>query len=80
MNLSNWQGYSQEQKKEILGDIATVVMNGEMPLAQYTLIHRSAKLSTAEAEAIYAWARAERRRLNNGAGSLSSHVTAQMHR
>jgi hypothetical protein len=37
-----------------------------MPLPQYTLVHRDAKLSNAETDLLYGWARVERRRLKAG--------------
>ena len=63
MNLSQWQQYTFKEKEELLADIATVVKNGEMPLRQYTLIHRQAKLSDTDADMLYNWARGERRKL-----------------
>jgi hypothetical protein len=63
MNLSQWQRYTFEKKAKLLADIATVVKNGEMPLRPYTLVHRQAKLSEADADMLYHWARGERRKL-----------------
>ncbi|MBV8708685.1 MAG: heme-binding domain-containing protein [Acidobacteriaceae bacterium] len=63
LNLSEWPQYTFQQKQELLADIATAVKNGEMPLRQYTLIHRRARLSEADTDMVYTWARAERRRL-----------------
>lgn len=63
MNLSEWHEYSLNQRQKLLADIASAVKNHEMPLPQYTLIHRDAKLSDAEADLVYGWARVERRRL-----------------
>ena len=63
LNLSEWQQYTFQQKEKLLADIATVVKNGEMPLRQYTLVHRQARLSNADADMLYNWARAERRKL-----------------
>jgi hypothetical protein len=63
INLSEWNQYTSKQREKFLADIASVIKNGEMPLPQYTLIHRDAKLSNADTDLLYAWARAERRRL-----------------
>ena len=63
LDLSRWPQYTFQQREEILADIATVVKNGEMPLRQYTLVHRQARLSEADTDMVYNWARAERRRL-----------------
>jgi hypothetical protein len=62
LNLSTWDEYSFNQRVKLLADIASAVKNREMPLPQYTLVHRHAKLSDADADAVYNWARAERRR------------------
>jgi Haem-binding domain len=63
LNLSEWQRYTFKQHEKLLADIASAVKNGEMPLPQYTLIHRQARLSDAERDIIYRWARSERRKL-----------------
>lgn len=63
MNLSEWQQYSFKQREKLLADIASVVKNGDMPLHQYTLVHREARLSDRQRDRIYQWARVERRRL-----------------
>jgi hypothetical protein len=61
MNLSYWPQYSLNRQEKLLAEIATVVKNREMPLPQYTLIHKQAKLSDAELDVLYHWARMERR-------------------
>jgi len=63
MNLSRWNEYSTDRKREILGSVASDVRNGRMPLTRYLLLHPEARLSRAEAELIEAWTRSERRRL-----------------
>ena len=63
MNLSEWQQYSFKQRRKLLADIASAVKNGDMPLPQYALVHRDARLSDSERDRIYEWARMERRRL-----------------
>ena len=63
MNLSEWQQYTLMRREKIFADIASTVKNGEMPLPQYTLVHRQASLSDAERDVVYRWARTERRRL-----------------
>jgi hypothetical protein len=66
MNLSEWHQYHLNRQEKLLADIASAVKNGEMPLPQYTLIHRDAKLSGAETDLVYGWARIERRKLKAG--------------
>jgi Haem-binding domain len=63
MNLSEWQQYTLQKRQKLLADVASAVKNGEMPLTQYMVIHRQAKLSEAERDLVYRWARRERRRL-----------------
>ena len=63
MNLSEWEQYSFKQQEKLLADIASAVENCEMPLPQYTLVHRQARLSDADRDMVYRWARAERRKL-----------------
>ncbi len=63
INLSYWSQYSLNQQEKLLADIATVVKNHEMPLPQYALMHRNAKLSDGETDMLYQWARRERRKL-----------------
>ena len=65
MNFSEWDQYTFKQREGLLADIASAVKNHEMPLPQYTLIHHDAKLSDADADALYNWARHERRRLRS---------------
>ena len=63
MNVSEWQQYTFKQKQKLLADIASEVKNGDMPLSQYTLVHREAKLSDADRNLVYNWARRERRKM-----------------
>lgn len=63
MNLSEWNKYNFNQQEKLLADIASAVGNHEMPLPQYTLIHRDAMLSAADTDLLYGWARVERRKL-----------------
>jgi hypothetical protein len=63
MNFSEWDRYSFTRRRQLLADVASVVKNREMPVPQYTLVHRDARLSDEDTDLLYAWARAERRRL-----------------
>jgi hypothetical protein len=68
-NLSNWSAYSRDEKSEILAEIARVVANQEMPLRQYLLLHKDARLSDRDTQAVLSWARAQRRMLRESSGS-----------
>jgi cytochrome c len=59
MNLSRWEENSPEEKIAILTRMRAAARSGVMPPPQYTLIHPEAKLSAAQIQELYAWARAE---------------------
>jgi hypothetical protein len=63
LNFSRWSDYSVVRRERCLSDIANQVQTGGMPLAIYTLVHRGAKLSRSEADAIFDWTQAERLRI-----------------
>jgi hypothetical protein len=62
-NMSRWDEYNTDDRIQILAGISTMVRNKEMPLPQYLLLHRDAKLSAADIDLIYQWAQGERKRL-----------------
>lgn len=63
INLSRWEEYSNAQRETYLGVIAAAVRNEQMPPGRFLVLHPEARLSAAEREQIYLWARRERRRL-----------------
>jgi cytochrome c len=63
MNLSRWNNYSNQEKSDLLSRLAAKARSGEMPPTRYTAIHGDSKLLTEEQDALYDWARSERRRL-----------------
>jgi hypothetical protein len=63
LNLSEWATYDTHKAAEKLGDICDEVKSGDMPDFKYTLIHREARLSPAEVQAICGWTAATRSRL-----------------
>jgi cytochrome c len=63
MNLSRWNGYPPERQQEILSEMSNLVRNRVMPLPRYLLLHPEARLSDAEVDYLYQWAKSERRRL-----------------
>ena len=60
-----------------MADIATVLKNREMPLPQYAFMHRESKLSDAEIDILYQWARLERRKVK---AALASPIKVCVHR
>lgn len=63
LNLSRWGEYSLVRRERSLSEIANQVKDGDMPLAQYTLLHPWARLSEADVNAIFGWTQKERARL-----------------
>jgi hypothetical protein len=73
LNFSRWSEYSVIRRERCLSEIANQVQDGGMPLASYTLLHRDAKLSHADVEALFKWTQEERARLimENASGKTS---------
>lgn len=64
INLSEWTTQNPRGLSELaLAAMAGQVRRGSMPLASYKALHPEARLSPAEVEAFYDWARAEAQRL-----------------
>jgi acyl-CoA reductase-like NAD-dependent aldehyde dehydrogenase len=64
MNLSQWNRYSPEERRQILSEIGSLVRNHRMPPARYTSLHPEASLSDYDAELLYQWTRTQRSRLH----------------
>jgi len=60
LNLSEWSLYSPKKQEEKLEDICEQVTNGDMPDGKYLLIHRQAKLTQQEREAVCDWVESAR--------------------
>jgi hypothetical protein len=73
LNFSRWSEYSVIRRERCLSEIANQVQDGGMPLAGYTFLHRDAKLSQADVEAVFKWTQEERARLimENAGGKTS---------
>jgi hypothetical protein len=63
LNFSRWNEYTLQRRERSLSEIANQVKDRDMPLFQYTWIHRDAKLSDADVNAIFQWTQTERARL-----------------
>ena len=63
LNFSDWARYDEREADEMLNGICKTARGGVMPLGSYTLLHREAKLSAAEVDALCDWSLRERRRL-----------------
>jgi len=60
MNLSEWGTYSPKKRDQKLEDICDQLMNGDMPDGKYLLIHRNARLSEEQKEAVCQWTQSPR--------------------
>jgi hypothetical protein len=56
MNLSEWAGYSAEQKGELQHDICEEARTGEMAPSIYRLAHRNARLNETDRRRLCQWA------------------------
>jgi hypothetical protein len=56
LNFSEWDTLSKTDLAELLDDMATNVMEKEMPLKFYPIMHPNAKLSDVDRQAISDWA------------------------
>jgi len=63
LDFSHWNDYSTVRKERLLSEIANQVKDRDMPLVEYTWIHRGTRLSEDEMKAVFAWTQKERMRL-----------------
>jgi len=63
LNFSRWSEYPVVRRERCLSEIANQVQDGGMPLPQYTFVHRRARLSRSDVDAIFDWTQQERARL-----------------
>ncbi len=59
LNFSEWGSYSKRNQIKHLGNIREEVSSGSMPLGIYLVIHRNAKLSQQQKDALVAWTEEE---------------------
>lgn len=65
LNISEWGRLENRQAVKKLEEICEEVEDGEMPLASYTRIHWSAKLSPEDKKTLCEWSAAERARISS---------------
>ncbi|MBZ5522765.1 MAG: heme-binding domain-containing protein [Acidobacteriia bacterium] len=58
MNLSQWGDYDQQKRQKLLGEMCAEVSEGGMPGTAYEWMHRRARLTNADVQAVCAFARA----------------------
>lgn len=56
LNFSEWDKYSRKDQIARLNKICEDIKEGDMPLASYRLIHKEARLTSAEKQEICSWA------------------------
>jgi cytochrome c len=65
MDLSRWNEYSGEEKRDLLARIGTEVRNHRMPLPRYLMLHPDARFSEEDIHTIYECTKVQRRALRN---------------
>jgi Haem-binding domain len=55
LSFSTWGNYSEEQQQHKLEEVLEEVLEGEMPLSSYTIVHKETALSPAQQEKLAAW-------------------------
>lgn len=60
VNFTEWDSYDAEELDEAYEDIAKVIDRGRMPLKDYLLVHRNAKLTTSDRDRLVSWAESAR--------------------
>ncbi len=55
MNFSEWGEYPANKREDRLEEICEQVTNGDMPDSKYLLMHRGARLTSAERNAVCQW-------------------------
>jgi hypothetical protein len=76
MNLSRWNDYDSDRRRQILSEIGSLVRNHQMPPRRYVLLHPEAKLSESDADQLYEWTRVERKWLKTFKPQSSGSVSA----
>jgi Haem-binding domain len=61
MNLSEWASYPQDKRFHLLKGICEKVTRGKMPIATYTLIHTSARLTPGDVQTLCQWTKTPER-------------------
>jgi cytochrome c len=59
MNISEWDTYTPDQQQTLIAKIVQQAKSRTMPPAQYTLIHRDARVTAADIQTLTAWAHAD---------------------
>lgn len=60
VNFTEWDSYDAEELDEAYEEIAKEIDRGGMPLKDYLLVHRNAKLTTSDRKRLVSWAESAR--------------------
>jgi hypothetical protein len=55
VNFSEWANYDAKKRDHEIEEICNEILEGDMPDSKYTLIHRGARVSQQEREAVCQW-------------------------
>lgn len=68
VNFSEWGSYSVQRQQSKLEDICDEVKGGDMPLRQYTWMHKGTALDQQQRDAVCVWTKAEQQRITARTG------------
>jgi hypothetical protein len=68
LNLSDWTALTTERQQRRLSEICSEVDEGEMPLKQYTWIHKETPLDRQQRDTICNWTKEEQKRITARTG------------
>jgi hypothetical protein len=74
LNFNEFGNYAADKMDHKLEEIAEVVREEEMPLKSYRMVHKEAKLSEAEKNAIISWVNESRAKLKINPASETHHI------
>jgi hypothetical protein len=60
LNFSEWENYSLDKKDHLLEEIEKEVLNGAMPITEYTFFHSEAELSKEQINDVVEWVKRTR--------------------
>lgn len=65
LNFSRWSEYTTQERIMLLSTVGAVLKTNAMPPQRYTVLHPESALSATERNALYEWAKKERRSLRS---------------
>jgi hypothetical protein len=68
LNLSEWTNYTPERQQRKLSQICREVDEGDMPLKQYTWMHKETPLNREQRDAVCNWTKEEQKRITEKTG------------